>query len=146
MTIEFRDVEKRVGAETHIHPTSVTLAGGEFNILLGTTLAGKTTLMQLMAGLERPTAGEIWLDGRNVTELSARRRNVSMVHQQFINYPNMTVFENIASPLRVAGMARAEVEARVGRAALYRRWDSKDDLLVQALEARSPLLASKPSQ
>jgi len=117
MTIEFKDVEKRVGAEIHIHPTSVTLAGGEFNILLGTTLSGKTTLMQLMAGLERPTAGEIWLNGRDVTHVSARRRNVSMVHQQFINYPNMTVGENIASPLRVAGMRPAEIKQRVDRAA-----------------------------
>lgn len=117
MTIEFRHVEKRVGAEVHIHSTSVSFAGGEFNILLGTTLSGKTTLMQLMAGLERPTAGEIWLNGRNVTNVSARRRNVSMVHQQFINYPNMTVFENIASPLRVARMRSAEIRERVGRAA-----------------------------
>ncbi|MEZ5669848.1 MAG: ABC transporter ATP-binding protein [Alphaproteobacteria bacterium] len=117
MTLELRGVEKRVGAETHIHPTSVKLAGGEFNILLGTTLSGKTTLMQLMAGLERPTAGEIWLDGRNVTTVSAPKRNVSMVHQQFINYPNMTVFENIASPLRVARMDQARMRERVHRTA-----------------------------
>ena len=73
-----------------------------FNILLGTTLAGKTTLMRLMAGLERPTAGEIWFGGQNVTGVAVQKRRVSMVYQQFINYPNLTVFENIASPLRVA--------------------------------------------
>jgi glycerol transport system ATP-binding protein len=117
MTLELKGVEKRVGAETHIHPTSVTLAGGEFNILLGTTLAGKTTLMLLMAGLEQPTVGEIFLNGRNVTALSAPKRNVAMVHQQFINYPNMTVFENIASPLRVARMSGDKIRERVHKTA-----------------------------
>jgi glycerol transport system ATP-binding protein len=117
MTLELRRVEKRVGAETHIHPTSVALAGGGFNILLGTTLAGKTTLMLLMAGLEKPTAGEIVLNGRDVTRVPAPKRNVAMVHQQFINYPNMTVFENIASPLRVARLPRDQIRDRVHRTA-----------------------------
>ncbi len=117
MTIELRNVVKRVGAEVHIHETSVAFESDGFNILLGTTLAGKTSLMQLMAGLERPTSGEIWLDGRNVTTVSVQKRNVSMVHQQFINYSNFSVFDNIASPLRVARLARAEIERRVGRVA-----------------------------
>ena len=117
MTIELRHVVKRVGAEVHIHETSVAFESDGFNILLGTTLAGKTSLMQLMAGLERPTSGEIWLDGRNVTAVSVQKRNVSMVHQQFINYPNFSVFDNIASPLRVARVARAEITRRVGQVA-----------------------------
>ena len=117
MTLELRDVVKRVGAETHIYETSLKLREDGFNILLGTTLAGKTSLMQLMAGLERPTSGEIWLNGRNVTNVSVQKRNVSMVHQQFINYPNFSVFENIASPLRVTRAPRAEVDRRVGEVA-----------------------------
>ncbi len=117
MTIELRNVVKRVGAEVHIHETSVAFESDGFNILLGTTLAGKTSLMQLMAGLERPTSGEIWLDGRNVTTVSVQKRNVSMVHQQFINYANFSVFDNIASPLRVARLARGEIERRVGQVA-----------------------------
>src|SRR6185312_10070014 len=84
---------------------------------LGPTLAGKTTLMQLMAGLDRPTPGEIWFRGSNVTGIPVQKRNVSMVYQQFINYPNFTVFENIASPLRVAGLDAGEIERRVGQAA-----------------------------
>ena len=79
-------------------------------MLLGTTLAGKTTLMQLMAGLERPTSGEIFFRGKNVTGVPVQKRNVAMVYQQFINYPNFTVYENIASPLRVAGMPAGEIE------------------------------------
>jgi glycerol transport system ATP-binding protein len=114
MTLELRNVVKRVGAETHIFDTSLTLATQGFNVLLGATGAGKTTLIKLMAGLEQPTSGEIWFNGENVTGRSPQRRNVSLVHQFFINYGNMTVFENIASPLRVAGMGRAEIERRVG--------------------------------
>ena len=117
MTLELKNVVKRVGAETHIHETSLTLATEGFNVLLGATGAGKTTLIKLMAGLEQPTSGEIWFNGENVTGRSTRRRNVSLVHQFFINYQNMTVFGNIASPLRVAGLERREIERRVGETA-----------------------------
>lgn len=114
MTLELKQAAKRVGADQHIHPTDLVLEPGSFNILLGTTLSGKTTLMQLMAGLERPTSGEVWFDGVNVTGIAVQKRNVSMVYQQFINYPNMSVFENIASPLRVARVAGDQIRKRVG--------------------------------
>ena len=117
MSLELRRVRKRVGADTHIHETSLTLAESGFNVLLGATNAGKTTLIKLMAGLESPTAGEIWLGGRNVTGVSPRRRNVSLVHQFFINYPHMSVYDNIASPLRVAGIRRDDIDRRVREAA-----------------------------
>jgi glycerol transport system ATP-binding protein len=110
-------VVKRAGAETHIYETSIKLANTGFNILLGATLAGKTTLVQVMAGLDRPTAGEVWFGGRDVTAVPVRKRNVSMVYQQFINYPNLTVYENIASPLRVARMKRSAIDERVHRVA-----------------------------
>ncbi|WP_299438172.1 ABC transporter ATP-binding protein [uncultured Rhodospira sp.] len=132
MPLDLKGVSKQVGGETHIYPTDLTLEPGVFNILLGTTGAGKTTLMQLMAGLERPTAGEVWFGGVNVTGMPVQKRNVSMVHQQFINYPNMSVFENIASPLRVARMPKAEIKARVERMA---------DLL-----KLTPLLGRRPSE
>jgi len=113
MSLELKQVTKSVAGKSHIQPTNVTFERGSFNILLGTTLSGKTTLMQLMAGLEPPTTGEIWFDGRNVTGTAVQKRNVSMVYQQFINYPNMSVFDNIASPLRVARHSRAEIQRRV---------------------------------
>ena len=113
MSLELRNVTKRIGADVHIHETSLVLQPGTFNTLLGPTLAGKTTLMQLMAGLERPTSGEVWFDGKNVNGVAVQKRNVAMVYQQFINYPNMTVFENIASPLRVAGAPQGEIDKRV---------------------------------
>ena len=69
--------------------------------------------MQLIAGLEKPTGGRIILNGRDITRVSAARRNVSLVHQQFINYPHMSVYDNIASPLRVGGVSRSEIDQRV---------------------------------
>jgi len=117
MTLELRNVAKRVGAQTHIHETSLVLPEGTFNVLLGTTLSGKTTLMQLMAGIQKPSSGEIWFGGQNVTNVPVQKRNVSMVYQQFINYPNFTVYENIASPLRVASLPEKEIAARVNKAA-----------------------------
>ena len=86
-------------------------------MLLGTTLSGKTTLMQLMAGIQKPSSGTIRFRGKDVTGVAVQQRNVSMVYQQFINYPNFSVYDNIASPLKVAGMDKAEIERRVMAAA-----------------------------
>jgi glycerol transport system ATP-binding protein len=117
VTLELRQVSLRSGAEMHIHPTSLALAPRGFNTLLGETLAGKTTLLRLMAGLVKPTAGSVWFGGRDVTGVAVQRRRVSMVYQQFINYPNLSVFDNIASPLRVTGTTAGELRERVGRIA-----------------------------
>lgn len=115
MSIELRQVSRSVGGEVHIHPTDLKLEEGGFNVLLGTTLSGKTTLLRLMAGLERPSTGEIRFEGLDVTGVPVQKRSVSMVYQQFINYPNFTVFDNIASPLRVAGMDRGRIRTEVER-------------------------------
>ena len=115
MTIELRRVSLRVGTETHIYETDLTLRGGEFNILLGTTLSGKTTLMRLMAGLEKPSTGEVWADGVNVTGIPVQKRSVAMVYQAFINYPSFTVYDNIASPLKVMGLSKQQVDDKVRR-------------------------------
>lgn len=117
MTLELRQVTKTVGAETHIYETSLSFAPGGFNILLGATNAGKSTLIKLMAGLEKPTRGEIWVDGENVTSVNPQKRNIALVHQFFINYPHMSVYENIASPLRVEGLSKDETDRRVREAA-----------------------------
>lgn len=132
MSLELRGVCLRVGGQTHIHPTTLTLAERGFNTLLGETLAGKTTLLRLAAGLVRPNDGEVWFGGRNVTGVPVQRRRVSMVYQQFINYPNFTVFENIASPLRVGRASEADVRRRV-------------DGIAELLKL-GPLLQRKPSE
>ncbi|HHI69375.1 MAG TPA: ABC transporter ATP-binding protein, partial [Rhodobacteraceae bacterium] len=117
MTIELKKITKRVGAITHIKETSLSLESGHFNVLLGETGAGKTSLIKLMAGLDQVSSGSILMDGRDVTRLSPQKRNIALVHQFFINYPHWTVFDNIASPLRVAGMAKSEIQGRVEEAA-----------------------------
>lgn len=132
MTLALKNVLKRIGAEIHIYDADLEFAATGFNVLLGATGAGKTTLIKLMAGLERPTLGEIWLNGENITDLSPQQRNVSLVHQFFVNYSNLSVYENIASPLRVAGLNRKEIERRVGE--------------IAELTKLTPMLKRRPSE
>ncbi|AZO23709.1 ABC transporter ATP-binding protein [Mesorhizobium sp. M1E.F.Ca.ET.045.02.1.1] len=115
--LELRNVTKTVGAQEHIRDVSLTLQHGSLNVLLGPTLSGKTSLMRLMAGLDAPSSGSVWFDGKDVTVQPVQKRNVAMVYQQFINYPAMTVYENIASPLRVAGVEQARIDKDVRNAA-----------------------------
>lgn len=115
--LELRNTAKLVGGEHHIRPTNLVLQRGELNVLLGPTLSGKTSLMRLMCGLDKPTSGSIFFDGVDVTGVPVQKRNVAMVYQQFINYPAMTVYENIASPLRLQGKDKATIDREVHRAA-----------------------------
>ena len=116
LTLE--NVVKTVGADTHLYQMSLTLQPG-LNVLLGPTLAGKTSLMRLMAGLDTPSSGRVLMNGQDVTGVSVQKRSVAFVYQQFVNYPNFSVFENIASPLRIAGLDAKTIKERVnGVAAL----------------------------
>lgn len=117
MALELQAITKRVGQTVHIKATSLVLEPGRFNVLLGETGSGKTSLIKLMAGLDRVASGRILMNGHDVTGMSPQRRNISLVHQFFVNYPHMTVFENIASPLRVAGLPESEIQGRVEAAA-----------------------------
>ncbi|MDV7341078.1 ABC transporter ATP-binding protein [Terasakiella sp. A23] len=117
MTLSLENVTTVVGGETHIHPVTLTLEKGSLNVLLGPTLSGKTSLMRLMAGLDKPTAGRVLWDGEDVTGVPVQKRNVAMVYQQFINYPAMSVYENIASPLRIEGLDDAKIDRKVREAA-----------------------------
>jgi len=113
MTLVLEGVTKEMRGETHIHRTDLTLEKGTMNVLLGPTLSGKTSLMRLMAGLDRPAEGRILWQGQDVTGMPVQNRQVAMVYQQFINYPTLSVYENIASPLKLQGRPRAEIEAKV---------------------------------
>lgn len=117
MALELKDITKKVGGQTHIKPTNLVLESGHFNVLLGETGAGKTSLIKMMAGLDPIASGQVLMDGEDVTGQSTQKRNISLVHQFFVNYPHMSVFENIASPLKVTGMAKSEIEDRVEEAA-----------------------------
>ena len=113
MALEFKAVSRQVEGRIHIHPTDLTLEKGTMNVLLGPTLAGKTSLMRLMAGLDAPTTGRILWNGADVTGMRVQDRRVAMVYQQFINYPAMSVYDNIASPMRLTGISAAEVDRAV---------------------------------
>ncbi len=113
MTLELKGVSKTVEGQTHIHPTDLTLENGTMNVLLGPTLSGKTSLMRLMAGLDVPATGRVLWNGGDVTGQRVQDRKVAMVYQQFINYPSMSVYDNIASPMKLMGADKAEIDARV---------------------------------
>ncbi|MEP3233059.1 MAG: ABC transporter ATP-binding protein [Hyphomicrobiales bacterium] len=115
--LELKNVSKKVGNTFHIKDVSLKLEKGSLNVLLGPTLSGKTSLMRLMAGLDRPTDGDILMNGGSVLKTPVQKRNVAMVYQQFINYPAFTVYENIASPLRVARVDEQSIDMKVREAA-----------------------------
>jgi glycerol transport system ATP-binding protein len=111
--LALENISRKYGAEDHIYPLSLALAPGTINVLLGATQAGKTSLMRLMAGLDKPGGGRVLADGRDVTGVPVRERDLAMVYQQFINYPSFTVFDNIASPLRIKRVPESEIRRRV---------------------------------
>ncbi len=117
MQLTLQGIAKQVGGVAHLHPLDLALTPGAINVLLGATLAGKTSLMRIMAGLDQPSAGRVLVDGRDVTGVSVRKRNLAMVYQQFINYPSLTVYENIASPLKLQRRSATEIKNRVGEIA-----------------------------
>ncbi len=113
MGLSLQNIDKIVGRENHLTDINLEFDSGSRNVLLGRTLAGKTSLLRIMAGIDRPSRGKILIDGRDVTRVSVRKRSVAMVYQQFINYPSLTVYNNIASPLKVSGVPKAEIDRRV---------------------------------
>ncbi len=113
MTISIENINLTVNEEIYLKDISLDFEPGSTNILLGRTLAGKTSLLRIMAGLDRPDRGKIFVNGEDVTGVSVRKRNISMVYQQFINYPSFTIYENIASPLKISKIAKKEIHRRV---------------------------------
>ncbi|MCD4720267.1 MAG: ABC transporter ATP-binding protein [Desulfobacula sp.] len=113
MSISIENISLSVDNEIYLKDLSLSFDSGSTNIFLGRTLSGKTSLLRIMAGLDRPSKGKILVDGKDVTGVSVRKRNISMVYQQFINYPSFTVYNNIASPLKVAGMEKSKIDGRV---------------------------------
>lgn len=108
MELTLAAVSKQVGPWTWLYEMSLAPRVGAVTVLLGATQAGKTSLMRIMAGLDVPTTGQLLVDGRSVLGVPVRKRNVSMVYQQFINYPSMRVRDNIASPMRLRGDKNAQ--------------------------------------
>ncbi|MGO4727830.1 MULTISPECIES: ABC transporter ATP-binding protein [unclassified Inquilinus] len=110
-----------------VDDVSLDIPSGEFLTLLGPSGSGKTTLLMMIAGFVAPTAGRIAVDGRDVTAMPPEKRNFGMVFQGYALFPHMTVAENIAYPLRVRGLGRAEIAAKVAAAIARVRLDGFDD-------------------
>ena len=109
--VAIEGVSKRFGATSAVSDLSLTVDDGAFVVLLGPTGAGKTTTLRLIAGLERPDAGRILIAGQDVTSASPAQRDVAFVFQQYSLYPHLTVFDNLAFPLR--SPARRSPEPRI---------------------------------
>ena len=115
--VEARGVSKRFGDVRAVDGVDLSTKEGEFLVLLGPSGCGKTTLLRIIAGLERPTAGEILIGGQAVNDLPPRARKIAMVFQSYALYPHMSVFKNIAFPLKAQGLARDEIPKKVEWAA-----------------------------
>ncbi|GMG85131.1 ABC transporter ATP-binding protein [Paralimibaculum aggregatum] len=109
-------ITKAYGETVALHPTDLSIREGEFVTLLGPSGSGKTTLLNLIAGSTAPSAGEIWLKGRDVTQVPANRRELGMVFQNYALFPHMTVAQNVAFPLTLRRRPRAEIRREVMRA------------------------------
>src|SRR6201986_5089098 len=116
-SVEIRDVRKAFGATAVIHGVDVAIRDGEFVVLVGPSGCGKSTLLRMVAGLENVTSGEIQIGGRVVNHLPPKERDVAMVFQNYALYPHMTVADNMSFSLRLRGAPKAEIDARVKRAA-----------------------------
>src|SRR5437764_5381622 len=130
--VQLRDVRKSYGDVEVIHGVSIDVADGEFIVIVGPSGCGKSTLLRMVAGLEPITAGEIVIGDRVVNRLEPKDRDIAMVFQNYALYPHMSVFDNMAYGLRIRGLAKTDIEARVNRAA-------------EILEL-GPLLQRKPRQ
>ncbi|WP_419816825.1 ABC transporter ATP-binding protein [Glacieibacterium sp.] len=116
-SVAVQDLSKSFGAATVLHPTDLSIDEGEFVVIIGPSGCGKSTLLRLLAGLETPTSGRVLIGGRDVTMLEPAARDLAMVFQSYALYPHLTVFENIAFPLRMAKLDKAEIAARVAKVA-----------------------------
>jgi len=131
MTLSLEGIARTVDGESHLAGVNLTLSPGTMNVLLGHTGAGKTSLLRIIAGLDRPTRGTVRQGGVDITRRPARLRSVALVYQQFINYPSLTVRDNIASPLRLRGAP--DTDARVRELARLLRIEELLDRLPGAL-------------
>ena len=113
--MELRNVTRRFGAVEVLRDISLTVPPGSFTSLLGPSGCGKSTTLRIMAGLDRPSTGTVWLGGEDVTDHSATERNIAMVFQSYALYPHLTVAENIAMPLTMRALKRVERLPLVGR-------------------------------
>ena len=112
-TVSLREVRKSYAGTEVIHGVSIDVADGEFVVIVGPSGCGKSTLLRMVAGLESITSGAVEIAGRVVNDLEPRARDIAMVFQNYALYPHMSVFDNMAYGLKIAGVRGAELKARV---------------------------------
>src|ERR1700732_136313 len=115
--VAVNEIRKTFGGVNAVNGISLEARDGEFMVLLGPSGCGKPTLLRIIAGLEKPTSGQVLIDGQVVNDLPPRARGVAMVFQSYGLYPHLTVANNIAFPLRTQGTPRQEIKRKVDRAA-----------------------------
>ncbi len=127
-TLELNSVSKSFGPAKVLHDISLAIRDKEFVVFVGPSGCGKSTLLRIIAGLEEATTGSIVIGGLDVSDAHPVDRGISMVFQSYALYPHLTVFENIAFPLRVQKLAADDLKERVGRAAETLKLTDKLDL------------------
>src|SRR3984957_17771561 len=130
--LELAGLRKSFGQTEVLRQIDLSLASGEMLVIVGASGCGKSTLLRMVAGLETPSSGKIFLEGRDITSVDPSARDIAMVFQNYALYPHMTVFENMSYGLRIRGLAREDIGRRVDEAA--------------ALLGLSEFLSRKPRQ
>jgi alpha-glucoside transport system ATP-binding protein len=131
--IDLRDVRKKFGALDVVHGIDLAIDKGEFVVFVGPSGCGKSTLLRMIAGLEDVSDGEIWIDGRDVTDDDPSRRGIAMVFQSYALYPHMSVKDNLGFGLKLARTPTEERESRIRRAARMLQIEPLLDRLPRAL-------------
>ena len=116
-TVSLENLKKSFGRTDVIHGVDIDIADGEFIVIVGPSGCGKSTLLRMVAGLETVTSGEVRINGARVNEKEPMERDIAMVFQNYALYPHMSVFENMAYGLKIAGKPKSEIEDRVATAA-----------------------------
>src|SRR2546422_3779270 len=130
MSIELKDVTKQFAGVTAVNNVTFSVKEGELMALLGPSGGGKTTVLRMIAGLERPTAGDVFIRGQRVNDLSVQQRNIGFVFQNYALFKNMNVFKNIAFGLKIKKWRGAQIQARIA--------ELLDLFGLQGLEKRYP--------
>src|SRR4051794_21354140 len=123
-TVEFVSVSKEFGPVQALAGVSLNVKSGEFATLLGPSGSGKTTALSLLSGILQPTFGRMLIGGRDITEVPAAQRNIGLVFQSYALFPHMSVFENIAFPLRVRRRSETDIVNQVNEALTLVRLES----------------------